>query len=235
MTYDNEVIKEAESIMTKAMESMADERKREHIHSLPLITKGFLELIKESREESQTVHLGYIQPDETLDLSAQILSCEPVSIDMITNSPSDYTSAKSYLFYSFDDMKEAMNCLQQPIAAILAHELNRAETAIYMYLERKKYGIAVLVAAECLTVSRIVSGETTTEHISLNGKDITDETPDKFFASCGLSDKESNLVRALIEFHTKPAVLKREFPNAYEVSLEKIKEQMMGNDDSDGE
>ncbi len=231
MTYDDEVIKEAESIMAEAMVSMAEQRKREHIHSLPLITKGFTELIK---ERNGKIHLGYIEPDEQLDTDATIIASGVFSKADIEKSPNDFTSAKMSVFYSFDDMGDAMECLQQPAAALLAHEINPEGTAMYMLLQRKKYDIAVLIAANCLTVSRVIGNdETVTESTDLMRNTDGYDTPEKFFGACGITESESELVRALIEFHLKPQLMKQQFPNAYKVSVERLRKAIEEQDDTE--
>ena len=220
MTYDDEVIKEAEEIMAGAFESLAKERKKEHIHSLPLITKNFSELIQDKEGK---VHLGYIKPDEELDLDATILSTRAIDKSDVMKSPNDFTSAKLSLFYSFDDKDEAMACLEQPPAALLAHELNPEGTAMYMLYKRKDYDIAVLIAANCLTVSRVMANnETVTESTDLMENTDGYDTPEKFFRACGITDNESELVRQLIEFHLKPQLMKQQFPNAYKVTIERL-------------
>ena len=233
MSNDDEVIKEAEAIMTGAMSAMVDEQRREQIHSLPIITEKFLALIDIKRPETQKVHIAYIQPDNYLNLSAEIVASTPVDIEDIEKSPDAFISAKMFLFYSFDTVSEASECLQQHIAAILANELHTSDTAAYMYIRRKRYGIAVLVAAECLTVSRITKGDTITDHTPLTGEDINMDTPDKFFASCGLTKTEGELIRQLLEFHYRPQALKKQFPNAYQVTLNKIRKEIGLNTDGE--
>ena len=231
MTYDDEVIKEAENIMADAMVSMAQERKKEHIHSLPLITKGFSELI---REREGKVHLGYIQPDEELNLDAEIIASKAPSKSDVEKSPNDFASAKMSVFYSFKDMAEAMECLEMPSASLLAHEINPTGTAMYMLYKRKKYDIAVLIAANCLTVSRVMANnETVTESTDLMEKTDGFDTPEKFFKACGITEKESHLVRQLLEFHLKPQLLKQQFPNAYKVTMETLHKTIMGPDDEE--
>lgn len=229
MTYDDEVIKEAENIMAGAMASMAEERKKEHIHSLPLITKGFSELIQEREGK---VHLGYIQPDEEINLDAQIITTRDIDKSDVAKSPDDFTGAKMSVFYSFKDMDEAMDCLEQPAAALLAHEINPKGTAMYMLFKRKKYDIAVLIAANCLTVSRVMANnETVTEFTDLMENTDGYDTPEKFFGACGITEKESHLVRQLIEFHLKPQLMEQQFPNAYKVAMDRLHKRIMERDD----
>lgn len=231
MTYDDEVIKEAESIMAEAVASMAERRKKEHIHSLPLITKGFSELIQEREGK---VHLGYIQPDEELNLDAQIITSGDIDRSDIEKSPDDFTSAKMSVFYSFDDMDDAMSCLEQPAAALLAHEINPKGTAMYMLFKRKKYDIAVLIASNCLTVSRIMANnETVTEFTDLMENSDGYDTPEKFFGACGITEKESHLVRQLIEFHLKPQLMEQQFPNAYRVAMDRLHKRIMEHGDEE--
>lgn len=233
MTYDDEVIKEAEEIMAGAFESLAKERKKEHIHSLPIIIKNFSELIQDKEGK---VHLGYIKPDEELDLDATIISTKAIDKSDVVKSPNDFTSAKLSLFYSFDDKDEAMACLEQPPAALLAHDVNPEGTAIYMLYKRKDYDIAVLIAANCLTVSRVMANnETVTESTDLMVVENTDgyDTPEKFFKACGITDNESELIRQLIEFHLKPQLMKQQFPNAYKVTIERLHKAIEGSDDGE--
>jgi len=233
MTYDDEVIKEAEEIMAGAFESLAKERKKEHIHSLPIIIKNFSELIQDKEGK---VHLGYIKPDEELDLDATIISTKAIDKSDVVKSPNDFTSAKLSLFYSFDDKDEAMACLEQPPAALLAHDVNPEGTAIYMLYKRKDYDIAVLIAANCLTVSRVMANnETVTESTDLMVVENTDgyDTPEKFFKACGITDNESELIKQLIEFHLKPQLMKQQFPNAYKVTIERLHKAIEGSDDGE--
>lgn len=231
MTYDDEVIKEAENIMAGAMASMAEERKKEHIHSLPLITKGFSKLIQEREGK---VHLGYIQPDEEINLDAQIITTRDIDKSDVEKSPNDFTSAKMSVFYSFKDMDEAMDCLEQPAAALLAHEINPKGTAMYMLFKRNKYDIAVLIAANCLTVSRVMANnETVTESTNLMENTDGYDTPEKFFGACGITEKESTLVRQLIEFHLKPQLMEQQYPNTYKVAMDRLHKQIMERDDEE--
>lgn len=231
MTYDDEVIKEAESIMAGAMASMAEERKKEHIHSLPLITKGFSELI---REREGKVHLGYIHPDEEINLDAEIITSRDIDRSDVEKSPERFVSAKMSVFYSFKDMDEAMDCLEQPAAALLAHEINPKGTAMYMLFKRNKYDIAVLIAANCLTVSRVMANnETVTESTDLMENRDGYDTPEKFFGACGITEKESTLVRQLIEFHLKPQLMEQQFPNAYRVAMDRLHKRIMERDDEE--
>lgn len=233
MTYDDEVIKEAEEIMAGAFESLAKERKKEHIHSLPIIIKNFSELIQDKEGK---VHLGYIKPDEELDLDATIISTKAIDKSDVVKSPNDFTSAKLSLFYSFDDKDEAMACLEQPPAALLAHDVNPEGTAIYMLYKRKDYDIAVLIAANCLTVSRVMANnETVTESTDLMVVENTDgyDTPEKFFKACGITDNESELIKQLIEFHLKPQLMKQQFPNAYKVTIERLHKAIEESDDGE--
>jgi len=233
MTYDDEVIKEAEEIMAGAFESLAKERKKEHIHSLPIIIKNFSELIQDKEGK---VHLGYIKPDEELDLDATIISTKAIDKSDVVKSPNDFTSAKLSLFYSFDDKDEAMACLEQPPAALLAHDVNPEGTAIYMLYKRKNYDIAVLIAANCLTVSRVMANnETVTESTDLMVVENTDgyDTPEKFFKACGITDNESELIKQLIEFHLKPQLMKQQFPNAYKVTIERLHKAIEESDDGE--
>ena len=226
MSNDDEIIKEAEALLAGAMNTMVDEQKREHIHTLPIITKKFLDLIATKRSKKQAVHLAYIQPENYLDLTAEVEASTPVDIEDIEVSSNGPVGAKMYLFYSFDTISQASDCLDQHVAAILANELHAPNTAAYMYIRGKKYSVAVLVAAECLTVSRITKGDTITDHTPLMGKDINKGTPEKFFASCGLTETEGDLIRSFIEFHYKPQQIKKEFPNAYQAALNKVKREI---------
>lgn len=235
MSNDDEVIKEAEALLAGAMDSVYDEQRREHIHSLPVITEKFVDIIKNKRTDKQTVHLAYIQPDNYLDLTAEVIASTPVDIDDVVKEPDKYVSAKMFLFYSFDTIPAATKCFSESLSGILANELHSPDTAAYMYIRRKKYGIAVLIAANALTISRITDGDTITDHTPLSGKRVNDETPDKFFASCSLTKTEGNLIRSLIEFHYKPQEFKKQFPNAYQATLNKVKRELGFNPDGSKE
>lgn len=222
MSNADEVIAEAERVLQGARASINDDRKRQHIQCLPAIAKHMLDLLADDSTKSEKkVHMAYLVPDSTLNTSA---SSEFVDDAKVKSNPEDFISAKLVPFYSFGDIKEATSCFVVKSAGIVACELNPEDAGAILYIKARKYGIAAMVAANCLTVSRIVNGEATTEHVDL-AQNNNEGDPERFFAKVKCTSAEQDTIKALIEFHTAPRMLKASMPNTYQTLLAEIHKQ----------
>ncbi len=227
MSDEDEVLREAETIINNAMGAFVSVRRNEHIGIMPKLYKGFSELVK-NKQSDELIHLAYITPSEVLSDSPNVdrfLDLEP--------SESEPNEQAGYLFYAFPTVNSAMECLSMATASFMAHELMPEGTSAYMLVRRKKYGIGVLIANDCLTVSRVVKDESHTEHIDLMAVKTPDKSPESFFASVGVTDKEGELIKQFIEFHCKPAMIKRDYPNVYKAAITRIHKSIDERDDND--
>ena len=222
MSNDDEVIKSAESILNGAVTDLMEKRKAEHIGAMPGLLKCFTELAtKEAEVAKNKVYLGYIVPDDELNDTASKKMIDALDFD---KNRSDYLSARLSLFWTFDNARLAVKSLEMKDAQIMSNELRVEDTAVFMFSMRKDYGIAVMVAAHCLVVSRVVGDETVTRHVDMVRSDQSES--DSFFTELGLSKGDETLIRQVIEFHEAPMMLKSDFPALYAELLKEINEKM---------
>lgn len=222
MSNDDEVIKSAEGFLNNAFTDLMEQRKAEHIGSMPRLLKCFTELAnKEAEVVKNKVYLGYIVPDDELNDTASMEFIDALDFD---KNRSDYASAKLRLFWTFDNARVAVESLNLKDTQIMSNELRIANSAVFMFSMRKDYGIAVMIAAHCLVVSRVVGDETVTRHVDMAHSEKGDA--DSFFTELGLSKGDETLIRQLAEFHEAPMILKSEFPALYAELLKEIEDKM---------
>ena len=222
MSNDDEVIKSAESILGNAVTDFMERRKAEHIGSMPELLRCFTELAtKEAKVAKNKVYLGYIVPDDELNDTASKKLID--AMDFAKNRY-DYTSAKLSLFWTFNNARVAVESLAMKDAQIMSNELRVEDTAVFMFSMRKDYGIAVMVAAHCLVVSRVVGNDTVTRHVDMTQSNESESG--SFFTELGLSKGDETLIRQVIEFHEAPMMLKSDFPALYAELLKEINERM---------
>ena len=222
MSNDDEVIKSAESILGNAVTEFMERRKAEHIESMPELLRCFTELAtKEAKVAKNKVYLGYIVPDDELNDTASKKLID--AMDFAKNRH-DYTSAKLSLFWTFNTARVAVESLKMKDAQIMSNELRAENSAVFMFSMRKDYGIAVMVAAHCLVVSRIVGNDTVTRHVDMTQSN--EDESDSFFHELGLSKGDETLIRQVVEFHEAPMMLKSDFPALYAELLKEINERM---------
>lgn len=222
MSNDDDVIKNAESILGDAYSNFTLERKTQHIDSMPKLIQAFTELAnKEGKVKNNKVYLGYITPDSELDDDA---NKSLIDITHFKTHRDEYISTKLRLFWTFDNPKIAMESLCVKEVQIMSYEIRPKDTAIFVFTMRKNYGIAVMVAAHCLCVSRINGSDTTTHHVDMTTGSESDS--DSFFTNLGLSDKDELLIRQVIEFHEAPMLLKSDYPALYAELLQEINETL---------
>lgn len=222
MSNDDEVIKSAEGILNNALTDLMERRKTEHIGAMPVLLRCFKELAtKEAKIVRNKVYLGYIVPDSEQNDNADTELID--ALDFVKNKH-DYASAKLSLFWTFDNARVAIESLTMKDAQIMANELKAKDSAVFMFSMRKDYGIAVMVAAHCLVVSRIVGNETVTQHIDMVRSEESDS--DSFFTTLGLSKGDETLIRQVIEYHEAPMMLKSEFPALYAELLKEINDRI---------
>lgn len=226
MSNDDEVIKSAESILGNAVTEFIERRKAEHIGSMPELLRCFTELAtKEAKVAKNKVYLGYIVPDDELNDTASKKLID--AMDFAKNRH-DYTSAKLSLFWTFNNARVAVESLAMKDVQIMSNELRVEDTAVFMFSMRKDYGIAVLVAAHCLVVSRVVGDDTVTRHVDMTQSNK--DEPDSFFHELGLSKGDETLIRQVVEYHEAPMMLKSDFPALYAELLKEINERMENGD-----
>ena len=222
MSNDDEVIKSAESILGNAVTDFMERRKAEHIGSMPELLRCFTDLAnKEAKVAKNKVYLGYIVPDDELNDTASKKLID--AMDFAKNRH-DYTSAKLRLFWTFDNARVAVKSLEMKDAQIMSNEIRVEDSAVFMFSMRKDYGIAVLIAAHCLVVSRVVGDDTVTRHVDMTQSNESES--DSFFTELGLSKGDETLIRQVIEFHEAPMMLKSDFPALYAELLKEINEKM---------
>jgi len=222
MSNDDEVIKSAESILGNAVTDFMERRKAEHIGSMPELLRCFTDLAnKEAKVAKNKVYLGYIVPDDELNDTASKKLID--AMDFAKNRH-DYTSAKLRLFWTFDNARVAVESLEMKDAQIMSNEIRVEDSAVFMFSMRKDYGIAVLIAAHCLVVSRVVGDDTVTRHVDMTQSNESES--DSFFTELGLSKGDETLIRQVIEFHEAPMMLKSDFPALYAELLKEINEKM---------
>lgn len=232
MSNDDEVIKSAESILNDAVTGLMERRKAEHIASMPALLKCFKELAtKEAKIVNNKVYLGYIVPDDELNDTASKKMIDALDFD---KNRSDYLSSKLHLFWTFNNARVAVESLTMKDAQIMSNELRVENSAVFMFSMRKDYGIAVMVAAHCLVVSRVVGDETVTRHVDMTQSDQSES--DSFFTELGLSKGDETLIRQVIEYHEAPMMLKSDFPALYAELLKEINDKMeKGDYEPDGD
>lgn len=232
MSNDDDVIKSAESILVGAYSNFALDRRTQHIASMPKLLEAFTELAnKEGKVKNNKVYLGYITPDDELNDNA---SKQLIDVVDFAKHRDEYISTQLRLFWTFDNPKQAIQNLEMREVQMMSYEIRPENTAVFVFSMRKDYGIAIMIAAHCLCVSRITGGETTTNHVDMADSD-KDEVV-SFFASLGLSDGDETLIRQVIEFHEAPMLLKSDFPTLYAELLKEINDKIEKHmDDTEGD
>ncbi len=208
MDNNDEILKEAESIINNAASVLDTERKDDHVKYMEFLTKEITKQIAESHNHTGEVFVGFIYPDDK------------------HNFISDEATVS--LFFGFEDKDEAIECFSDKETAVMAHHLQgKQDTAMFMVIHEKGYDIASLVADDCLTVSRVVNGGTANQQLSSEHTNLqVNDKAQEFFDRCALNERQEDTIRALIEFHHSPAVLQANMPNVYAVMVEKVKEKI---------
>lgn len=213
---------ELESIINGVAQDLNDERKTQHLASMPFLAEAAREAISHKETEAKPIHLFAIQEvaKESMD-EMTLIDGTPVSREKAL-ADDELIGARFSYVHAFDSTDDALSVLADPETAI-AFEGTMPDSGLYLEAEVAGDKVSALFAAQCLTLRKHIGTETVTHYAEPNsGID-----PDDFLVKqVGLKPETANLIKGLVMFRNNPLQMRRNYPNTFAALYEKWKDKM---------
>ncbi len=225
MTDEEAVIKAAEETLQEAIEQSRKNQIKEHQQMMPYMAQYASELVAQSDDDPNGVHLFVINENIDGDFDK---AHNPLSMPSDPNESmvGDFTK-----WYSFGDLKEAIGAMGTSTSAILFNELRK---------QNVKPGTGMALYAKVSDKFQIlyISGLLTITHIQPNGDPMTktanvhEHDPYEFFESLGTITKDEKMVcGALMAMCEMGGIMEKQQPETYKLMLNRVRQELEGEDD----
>ena len=225
MTDEEAVIKAAEETLQEAIEQSRKNQIKEHQQMMPYMVQYASELVAQSDDDPNDIHLFVITQTEDGDYDK---AHNPLSMPSDPNESmvGDFTK-----WYSFGDLQEAIDSMGTPTSAILFNELRKQNT-------KPGTGMAVYAKVSDKFQMLYISGLLTVTRIQPNGDPMTktarvdDDDPHNFFESLtGVTKDEKMLCGAVMAMCEMGGIMERQQPETYSLMLRRVRQELEGEDD----
>jgi len=225
------IMAELESIINGAAQELNDERKTQHLLSMPFLAEAAREAISHKETEAKPIHLFAIQEVDKAGMGDDLALIDgtPVARDEAVSNPELIGARFSYV-HAFESGDDALSVLCDPETAV-AFEGTMPNSGLYLEAEVAGDKVSALFAAQCLTLRKHIGKETVTHYIEPN----TADADDFLLQQVGLKPETANLIKALVMFRNNPQNMRRNYPNTFDALYEKWKDKMRKADEGDNE
>lgn len=210
MTDDErDILAEAERIINDADAKHRRDSLTEHQQAVKLFAgfaKGFVTPSYITHPYDSNVHVFMVRPDPTASKEDAV-----ASITSPGSNTDDEMPAAFQHVHAFDDVGEAVSCLQDMKASIILHETIGKETPFGLFMSVKDKWFALWVGNKLTVASRAGSDFT------LKSTDMADvgDSPKEFFDGIGCPSKTAMAITAMMFFHSAARLFEHSMPETY--------------------